>query len=239
MRLAHRVKELDKLPHNLSDMPSIKKVRNWYAQSFEVRPFPRSSPRSSSHTPSQELISFPPVVLPPDIRQALMVPRPENSLPESTPNLALRHFNDPALHASNAPSNGFNKLKLRVPMERRCPPSPFPPCLSSVSSLLPLTHRYYADTDNIVWPPQVQDYNKRFTKVLETIKTRHDPTVTTVAQGVLEWKRRRNAQHIGLDIQAWLDRFYMSRIGIRFLIGQREPPLPPPPPPCACPRAEG
>lgn len=60
--------------------------------------------------------------------------------------------------------------------------------------------------------------------MLETIKTRHDPTVTTVAQGVLEWKRRRNAQHIGLDIQAWLDRFYMSRIGIRFLIGQREPP---------------
>lgn len=37
MRLAHRVKELDELPHNLSDMPSMKKVRNWYAQSFEVR----------------------------------------------------------------------------------------------------------------------------------------------------------------------------------------------------------
>jgi pyruvate dehydrogenase kinase 2/3/4 len=82
--------------------------------------------------------------------------------------------------------------------------------------------RYYADTDNIAWPPQVQDYNKRFTKVLQAIKTRHDPTVTTVAQGVLEWKRSHNAQHIGLDIQSWLDRFYMSRIGIRFLIGQRE-----------------
>ena len=36
VRLAHRVKELDELPHNLSDMPSIKKVKNWYAQSFEV-----------------------------------------------------------------------------------------------------------------------------------------------------------------------------------------------------------
>jgi hypothetical protein len=83
-------------------------------------------------------------------------------------------------------------------------------------------YRYYADTDNIAWPPQVQDYNKRFTKVLEAIKTRHDPTVTTIAQGVLEWKRLRNAQHIGLDMQSWLDRFYMSRIGIRFLIGQRK-----------------
>lgn len=37
VRLAHRVKELDELPHNLSDMPSIQKVKNWYAQSFQVR----------------------------------------------------------------------------------------------------------------------------------------------------------------------------------------------------------
>jgi hypothetical protein len=58
--------------------------------------------------------------------------------------------------------------------------------------------------------------------MLEAIKRRHDPTVTTVAQGVLEWKRSQNAKNIGLDIQAWLDRFYMSRIGIRFLIGQRQ-----------------
>lgn len=37
MRLAHRAKELDELPHSLSSMPSIQKVKNWYAQSFEVR----------------------------------------------------------------------------------------------------------------------------------------------------------------------------------------------------------
>lgn len=53
------------------------------------------------------------------------------------------------------------------------------------------------------------------------IKKRHDPTVTTVAQGVLEWKRSCNARNINLDVQHWLDRFYLSRIGIRFLIGQR------------------
>jgi pyruvate dehydrogenase kinase 2/3/4 len=81
--------------------------------------------------------------------------------------------------------------------------------------------RYYANTTNVNWPPEVQDYNKRFTKLLGHIKTRHDPTVTTVAQGVLEWKRSQNAKQIGLDMQAWLDRFYLSRIGIRFLIGQR------------------
>jgi hypothetical protein len=36
VRLAHRVKELDELPHHLSEMPSIIKVKEWYAQSFEV-----------------------------------------------------------------------------------------------------------------------------------------------------------------------------------------------------------
>lgn len=37
IRIAHRVKELDELPPNLGEMPSIVKVKNWYAQSFEVR----------------------------------------------------------------------------------------------------------------------------------------------------------------------------------------------------------
>ena len=37
IRLAHRVQELDSLPDGLNDMPSVKKVQDWYAQSFEVR----------------------------------------------------------------------------------------------------------------------------------------------------------------------------------------------------------
>lgn len=37
IRLAHRVKELDELPRSLGDMPSIIKVKNWYAQSFQVK----------------------------------------------------------------------------------------------------------------------------------------------------------------------------------------------------------
>ncbi|KAG5643108.1 hypothetical protein DXG03_001572 [Asterophora parasitica] len=241
VRLAHRVKELDELPHGLSEMPSMKKVKNWYAQSFE------------------ELINFPPITLPPDIRAALMAPRSDNILPESTPNPSLKHL-DPDTHgypsASSSSSNGhggFNKLKLRVPMERRSVHTSTPTSLArtrsfasatrthlaslkyhsaSPSSSLPPSSpfprpahpapRYYADTgpNPITWPPQVQDYNKRFTRALETIKSRHDPTVTTVAQGVLEWKRFQGQRNIGLDIQAWLDRFYMSRIGIRFLIGQ-------------------
>jgi len=36
IRLAHRVEELGNLPDQLSEMPSIKRVQDWYAQSFEV-----------------------------------------------------------------------------------------------------------------------------------------------------------------------------------------------------------
>ena len=37
IRLAHRVQELDSLPDGLNDMPSVRRVKDWYAQSFEVR----------------------------------------------------------------------------------------------------------------------------------------------------------------------------------------------------------
>jgi pyruvate dehydrogenase kinase 2/3/4 len=36
IRLAHRVQELDDLPDGLNEMPSIQRVLDWYAQSFEV-----------------------------------------------------------------------------------------------------------------------------------------------------------------------------------------------------------
>lgn len=36
IRLAHRVQELQTLPDGLNEMPSVQKVADWYAQSFEV-----------------------------------------------------------------------------------------------------------------------------------------------------------------------------------------------------------
>lgn len=36
IRLSHRVVELESLPDGLSKMPSINRVKEWYAQSFEV-----------------------------------------------------------------------------------------------------------------------------------------------------------------------------------------------------------
>ena len=150
-----------------------------------------------------------------------MVPKSnEVNLPESVPNPLYAPLVDNCAKQHGYPNNG---MKMRVPMERRC--------VYSVRqdyfffSHVVVSSRYYAKTTSVNWPPEVRDYNVRFTKILNAIKKRHDPTVTTVAQGVLEWKRSQNARSIGLDIQAWLDRFYMSRIGIRFLIGQRESPI--------------
>jgi pyruvate dehydrogenase kinase 2/3/4 len=48
IRLSHRVVELESLPDGLSHMPSIEKVKEWYAQSFEeLVTFPR--PRLPTH----------------------------------------------------------------------------------------------------------------------------------------------------------------------------------------------
>ena len=63
VRLAHRVKELDQLPHSLGDMPSINKVKNWYAQSFEVCSLPSPIRRcpsflSRSSFPSHQSVSL-------------------------------------------------------------------------------------------------------------------------------------------------------------------------------------
>lgn len=50
IRLAHRVQELGELPDGLNEMESIKKVQDWYAQSFQVRASSASSGRARNKT---------------------------------------------------------------------------------------------------------------------------------------------------------------------------------------------
>ena len=81
--------------------------------------------------------------------------------------------------------------------------------------------RYFAMVDDTGdWPPELHLYNQRFSQTLHKIKRRHDGVVTTMAHGILEYKRKRQRMQIDNNIQSFLDRFYMSRIGIRMLIGQ-------------------
>ncbi|CAO3623992.1 unnamed protein product [Mucor hiemalis] len=169
IRLAHCVKELDELPRSLGEMPSIIKVKNWYAQSF------------------QELIELSPPELSSEMKSTFRkASKNAQSLPQSTPNLAIPQYK---------PANSYHP---------------------SVS----LGHRYYNNFENIDCTPPILSYNDAFVKTIEGVKRRHDPVVTTMAQGILEYKQLRNTNMIDSDMQQFLDRFYMSRIGIRMLIGQ-------------------
>jgi pyruvate dehydrogenase kinase 2/3/4 len=64
-----------------------------------------------------------------------------------------------------------------------------------------------------------------FTHMIRMIKVRHNNVVPTMALGVHQLKKDlahthvQNQHHLD-EIQQFLDRFYMSRIGIRMLIGQ-------------------
>jgi pyruvate dehydrogenase kinase 2/3/4 len=63
---------------------------------------------------------------------------------------------------------------------------------------------------------------KEFTEVIKAIKVRHNNVVPTMAMGVQQLKKDINPKIINEDfveIHQFLDRFYMSRIGIRMLIG--------------------
>mmetsp|Transcript_26370 Transcript_26370/g.43820 ORF Transcript_26370/g.43820 Transcript_26370/m.43820 type:complete len:440 (+) Transcript_26370:74-1393(+) len=72
--------------------------------------------------------------------------------------------------------------------------------------------------------PQTEE---KFSNLLHTIYERHSPTMVTMARGVYELKQQLQLQHgpsfdFGSvnEVHGYLDKFYMSRIGIRILIGQ-------------------
>jgi len=140
VRLAHRVVELENLPLNLNNMPSILKVRKWYIDSF------------------QELVEFP---------------------------------------------------KIQYPTKIKLPPA------SSKEVFYP---EYEFTPEQL--PKNVKQVNDDFVSLIDRIKKRHDPVTATIAQGIMELKESLKVEALPGDIQQFLDRFHMSRIGIRFLIGQ-------------------
>lgn len=75
--------------------------------------------------------------------------------------------------------------------------------------------------------PETVEDDRIFTQAIEAIKQRHNNVVSIMASGILELKQTLGFDHLSPQIQDFLDCFYMSRIGIRMLIGQhialREP----------------
>jgi Mitochondrial branched-chain alpha-ketoacid dehydrogenase kinase len=46
---------------------------------------------------------------------------------------------------------------------------------------------------------RIDSYNKDFTRCLQTIKTRHDPVVLTIAQGIIELKNKWASDMLQVD----------------------------------------
>ncbi|KAI9477614.1 [Pyruvate dehydrogenase (acetyl-transferring)] kinase isozyme 2 [Coemansia sp. RSA 989] len=171
VRLAHRVVELDSLPDNLNQMPSVLRVKRMYIESFN------------------ELINFPRV---PD--------RIKNAVKNATVHGSTERRQLPESHANPA----VNEI-----------------IASTSSHWIPsIQHRYHYEVKPAELPVEVSEYNRSFVKALERIKRRHDPVVTTLAHGVVEYKQIQKGP-LDASVQHFLDRFYLSRIGIRMLIGQQ------------------
>lgn len=67
-------------------------------------------------------------------------------------------------------------------------------------------------------PPQDAVDEQVFSEILGKIRTRHDDVVKLIAKGVIELKEYCGKGTTDLEIRSFLDRFYMSRIGIRVLM---------------------
>lgn len=72
--------------------------------------------------------------------------------------------------------------------------------------------------------PEIKDTSDElsFTQMIKMIKVRHNNVVPAMALGVQQLKKDMNLKVIPKELEEiheFLDRFYMSRIGIRMLIG--------------------
>ncbi|CUM65055.1 uncharacterized protein PRCAT00002677001 [Priceomyces carsonii] len=204
IRLALKVKDLDNAPLGLSKMPSTIKVKNWYAQSFQELtelPKPEVSPKLKELLASGN-----------DASKTNKGEESGNRYSEEvddTQNVANEEVSNPAVN--NLFSDDGIVLRQSHHLNSRTSKSESPTYGKTYYTPCPT---------NIVWPKEVYDYNKLVCDTLTKIKKRHDATVATMAQGVQEWKSENLSIFVNSAVQNFLDRFYMSRIGIRMLIGQ-------------------
>lgn len=70
--------------------------------------------------------------------------------------------------------------------------------------------------------PEIKDTadEKEFTQMIKAVKVRHNNVVPMMALGVNQLKKGMRLYENVDEIHQFLDRFYLSRIGIRMLIGQ-------------------
>ncbi len=94
--------------------------------------------------------------------------------------------------------------------------------LSEMPSVAVVKQMYvesFRDLVELPRPETIQD-EQRFTETIENIKQRHNNVVSIMARGIQELRQAQGTDELNPQIRQFLDRFYMSRIGIRMLIGQ-------------------
>ncbi|XP_066391315.1 pyruvate dehydrogenase (acetyl-transferring) kinase, mitochondrial-like [Miscanthus floridulus] len=99
--------------------------------------------------------------------------------------------------------------------------------LSNKPAILKVRDWYLDSFRDIRYFPEVRSRNDElaFTQMINMVKMRHNNVVPTMALGVQQLKKelghsRKVPFEFDDQIHEFLDRFYMSRIGIRMLIGQ-------------------
>lgn len=77
----------------------------------------------------------------------------------------------------------------------------------------------FAEITEFPFPRSVED-DRRFSELVKRIKNRHRNQVVVMALGIQEYLRRHPPSGLDEDaVRQFLDGFYMSRIGIRVLLG--------------------
>lgn len=103
--------------------------------------------------------------------------------------------------------------------------------LAHMPSVIEVRRMYEKSFGDLVTTRLPQDSNDeaQFSSLLHNIHERHEHVVKLIAKGVLELKRHCGKGGSDLQIRSFLDRFYMSRIGVRVLLrhhlalGSKEP----------------
>lgn len=92
--------------------------------------------------------------------------------------------------------------------------------LANMPSVIEVRDMYQSSFRDLVEsrPPSGAQDEKEFSQMLGRIRIRHDDVVKLIAKGVIELKEHCGRGGGDLEIRRFLDRFYMSRIGIRVLM---------------------
>ncbi len=204
IRLAQRVIDLQTLPDGLAEMAPIKKVKRWYEESFE------------------EILGFNENkygrLITPDLKSQLLAASSNaiQGVLETDPKSLLKQDFTLLLEDINKRGTTGKETKNDNNINHNTKKKGL---LGTIANMM----HSHSPTVNSEWPEEVLEYNSAYAELLTQVRKRHDAVVPTVAMGVREYKNQPNKSinpEMERTIQAFLDRFYTSRIGIRILISQ-------------------